>query len=169
MDKLGCIEQTVLAHRLRLFYESGILLNQANTKSQILLLDIKLTELIGTPLAEFQCTECAREEFAVIFERAGQSLSTSYQSSSQVAAGAIDDTRTRVLLLCRAAQSLFEYRKSLVSDSRMNSDSYIYNTCSAFIEAKMSEANIHQWFEAEGIPLIVYAKHLVDLRPDGTQ
>lgn len=147
-----------------LLYEAGVLLGRLRrSKCEVVLLDLKAGELEGSPFAHFQCTDCRTADFLGLFSRIekalGSSATRTFESPEMVAA----DTRTQILLLSMAEQSLVRYESALREALNSNADPYLYDACAALVAAKVNEENIHGWMQNESVKLPAYANHLVTL------
>lgn len=153
-----------------LLYEAGTLLNQAQTKCDVLLLDLIIQDLSGNPLSHFHCIDCHSSQFEDLFSRIADSRKSEANLIYEPVGSVVSSTRSRLLLLSRAEQLIVDYLEPTTAAQRKALDPNIYNACSALLEAGISEEEISAWLQIDGIPLAEYSNHLFNLRspPDAS-
>lgn len=150
-----------------LCYESGALLNRTSGQSQIILLDVKTTDLKDSLFQHLQCIEFLSPGYERIFQRIAEDLAGTGSNISlpRQWGDFLNITRKRVSLLCEAEKNFLSIRDCRELEMSRKSDAFVYHACVALVESRLANKKIRKWLEEERIPLAAYAKHLADLRP----
>ena|SRR6185436_7422424 len=147
-----------------LLYEGGALLNRLpEDYCQIILLDVKATDLKDFPFYHLQCTDFLSRRVD-IFQWIASKLTGA--GSNFLFPSQRDDVLnaacTRISRLCRAEHAFISILETGEREASRKK-ALIKNACAALVESGLTDERVIEWLKKEEIPEAAYAPCLAEL------